>query len=91
MRTTIRDLDEKTYRALEARAAQKGMTMGDAVNAAIRCYLAMPESAKEGSLIDLEPDAWRQGSERLSEEINVVVYGGWVHSDRPGKGVDRSG
>jgi plasmid stability protein len=76
MDTTIRNLDPRAYRALKARAALLGKTVGEAVNEAIRAYLARPESQpRRGSLRDIEPIAYPAGLERLSEEIDDVVYG----------------
>jgi plasmid stability protein len=76
MDTTIRNLDPKAYRALKARAVLLGKNVGDAVNEAIRAWLARPESQpKRGSLRDLRPVALPKGSERLSEEIDDIVYG----------------
>jgi len=76
MDTTIRNLDEEVYRELKARAARSGRTIGEAVNEALRFYLAVPSPhGRRGSLFDLEPEAYPQGSERLSEEIDEVVYG----------------
>lgn len=76
MDTTIRNLDEQAYRDLKARAAREGKTMGQAVNEAIRAYLAGP-GARAGtrSLAELRPEPYPAGSERLSEEIDAVVYG----------------
>jgi plasmid stability protein len=74
--TTIRNLDERAYRELKARAALAGATVGELVNAAIRGYLARPESlTRRGSLTDLVPEPYPQGTERLSEEVDAVVYG----------------
>lgn len=76
MDSTIRNLDEKAYRALKARAAMLGMSVGEAVNAAMRAYLANPESqARRGSLRDLTPEPYPDGNERLSEEIDEITYG----------------
>jgi plasmid stability protein len=76
MDTTIRNLDSKAYRALKARAALTGRTVGETVNEAIRAYLARPDAGpKDGSLHDLIPEAYPQGTERLSEEIDTIVYG----------------
>jgi plasmid stability protein len=75
--TTIRNLDEAAYRQLKARAALSGRTIGDVVNDAIRAYLARPEPGEgHRSLADLVPEDYGQGQERLSEEIDAVVYGG---------------
>jgi len=74
--STIRNLDEQAYRELKARAALAGKTVGEMVNEAVRCYLARPELLpKRGSLSDLTPERYPKGSERLSEEIDAVIYG----------------
>ena len=75
--TTIRNLDEAAYRALKARAALTGKTMGEAVSEAIRLYLARPHApSRGGGLLDLTPEPYPEGSERLSEEVDAIVYGG---------------
>jgi hypothetical protein len=73
--TTIRNLDERAYRELKARAALTGRTIGDLVNEAIRAYLARPAPVGRGSLRDLVPEPYPEGTERLSEEIDAIVYG----------------
>jgi plasmid stability protein len=76
MDTTIRNLDQSIYRELKARAALAGKTIGQLVNEAIRLYLARPESwPKRGSLGDLAPERYPEGCERLSEEVDAIVYG----------------
>ena len=76
MDTTIRNLDEKAYRALKARAALSGMTIGETVNEAIRVYLARPDhTQRTGSLADLHPRDYPKGNQRLSEEVDAIVYG----------------
>jgi plasmid stability protein len=74
MDTTIRNLDETAYRALKARAALTGKSIGELVNEAIRSYLARPDTAKRGSLKDLQPEDYPGGNERLSEQVNEIVY-----------------
>jgi plasmid stability protein len=76
MDTTIRNLDARAYRALKARAALTGRTIGDTVNEAIQVYLARPaDHLRTGSLADLRPMAFPAGSEELSREVDEVVYG----------------
>ena len=75
MDTTIRNLDEEAYRALKAKAALTGKSIGELVNEAIRSYLARPDTqGKRGSLRDLQPEAYPKGNERLSEQIDRIVY-----------------
>jgi hypothetical protein len=77
MDTTIRILDERAYRLLKARAALAGKTIGEVVNEAIRAYLARPGvDYRGGSLRQLRPQAYPEGTERLSQEIDAVAYGG---------------
>lgn len=74
--TTIRNLDERVYRKLKARAALTGMTVGEAISDAIRAYLARPETLpRTGSLRDIVPQAYPEGNEQLSEQVDIVVYG----------------
>lgn len=75
MDTTIRNLDADLYRKLRSRAALAGMTIGEAVSEAMRAYLARPGIPRTGSLRDLVPEPFPDGNERLSQEIDVVVYG----------------
>jgi plasmid stability protein len=75
MDRTIRNLDPRTYQALKARAARLGMTVGEAVNASMRAFLARPERRQRtGSLRDLTPEAYAPTDDRLSEKIDEVVY-----------------
>jgi plasmid stability protein len=73
--TTIRNLDEDAYRRLRARAVLSGQTTGALVSEAIRSYLARPQPGETSSLADLVPEDYGKGQERLSEEIDAVVYG----------------
>jgi plasmid stability protein len=73
--TTIRNLDEDAYRQLRARAVLSGRTTGEVVSEAIRSYLARPQAGGTSSLADLIPEDYGKGRERLSEEIDAVVYG----------------
>ena len=76
MDATIRNLDEATYRALKARAALSGKTIGEIVNDALRAYLGRPEEAiKRRTLRDLAPEPYPEGNEDLSQRIDHVVYG----------------
>ncbi len=75
MDTTIRNLDEAAYRKLKAKAALSGKTVGEVVNEAIRAYCGRPDAQRRGSLADLTPERYPKGNERLSEEIDAVVYG----------------
>ena len=74
---TIRNLDGSAYRALKARAASEGKSVGEAVNEAIRSYLARPATAAgSASLADLTPEDLGPGTETLSDDVDTIVYDG---------------
>ncbi len=76
MDTTVRNLDEQIYRALRARAVLEGRTVGDLMSEAIREYLRRPrEINKRGSLRALTPEPYPDGNERLSLDVDSIVYG----------------
>jgi plasmid stability protein len=82
MDTTIRNLDEAAYRALKARAAIRGTTIGELMNDAIRLYLASTEAfPKTRSILDKVPVEFPEGDEHLSDDIDLIVYG--VRLPRP--------
>lgn len=77
MDTTVRNLDEQLYRAMRARAAMEGRTVGDLISEAIREYLKRgPAKRGRRSLRELQPEPYPEGNERLSIEIDAIVYGG---------------
>jgi hypothetical protein len=77
MDTTIRNLDKDIYRALKAHAALAGKTIGQVMSEAGQAFLALNPVAgpKRGSLRALTPTAYPEGTERLSEELDRIVYG----------------
>jgi plasmid stability protein len=75
MDTTIRNLDENAYRALRARAVMEHRTVGALVTEAIRGYLARPAVHQNVSTLRLlHPRPFPPGNERLSMEIDDIVY-----------------
>lgn len=76
MDTTVRNLDEQAYRALRARAVLEGRTVGELMSEAMRGYLARTPVKRRGvSLRALRPDRYPEGNERLSGEVDAIVYG----------------
>jgi hypothetical protein len=76
MSATIHNLDEQAYHALLERAAVEGRQVGELLNEAMRSYLARPEKmVRRSTLRDLTPEPFPEGNERLSEEIDAILYG----------------
>lgn len=78
----IRNIDPKAYRMLKSRAAIEERPIGAVLSDAIRLYLAGTTSTKRWekrggkSIADLPSWDFGPGSERSSEEIDEVLYGG---------------
>ena len=85
MDTTIRNLDEQTYRRLKAQAALEGKTIGEAVTEAMQVYLAQRfEVAKDRTLGGLEPEAYpppEEGSRRPKRTMERVVHKASSHEE----------
>ncbi len=77
MDTTIRNLDEKAYRRLKAKAAVEGITIGTAISQAIMSWLEQEKPQKKSvSLTDIKPEPFGKKNSRLSEEIDEILYAG---------------
>jgi hypothetical protein len=75
MDTTIRNLDEQTYRLLRSRAVLEGKTVGELMNEAIRAYLTRRViGGATASLRNWKPEPYPEGNEHLSREIDAILY-----------------
>ena len=77
MDTTIRNIDAEAYRALKSFAALHGMTVGEALSEIVRAHVvgAPQAKAKRASLRDVPTFRFPPGNERLSEEVDSILYG----------------
>lgn len=74
--STIPNLDDQAFQELVRRAASEGREAGELLNEAMRAYLALPYNhTRESTLRDLKPEPYPEGNERLSDEIDAIVYG----------------
>ncbi len=71
---TVRGVDERLFRRVKGRAAEKGISIGEALNAAMNEWVAEEEDA-EMHLADLEPTDWGEENKTLSEDADDVLYG----------------
>ncbi len=72
----ILNLDDQAYQELVQRAALEGRDVGQLLNEAMKTYLALPRNLpRESTLRNLKPEPFPEGNERLSEEIDLIVYG----------------
>ena len=79
MNITIRDLQETLFRKFKAKAAEENIKLGVALTQAIGVWLKEQKEAKEapkGKLSNIKITHWGKGTERSSEEIDTILYGG---------------
>ncbi len=76
MDVTVEGVDEAVFRHLEMRARMEEKDLGQLLTEAIEAYLRSPNwFPKIHSLADLEPEDFGPGTERLSEQVDEVLYG----------------
>ena len=73
MDTTIRNIDPFVYKKLKTKAAQEGISIGEAVTKAISEWLGLPKKKKR-SIIEIKPEHFGYQYRNLSEEIDEVLY-----------------
>ena len=76
MAITVSSLDEQAYRALRGPRGSGGRTVGELISEAIRGYLGCGAVKRAGGEpANAAPEPFREGNERLSSEIDAIVYG----------------
>ncbi len=73
MDTTIRNIDPFVYKKLKTKAAEEGISIGEAVTKAISEWLGLPKKKKR-SIIEIKPEHFGHQYRNLSEEIDDVLY-----------------
>ena len=73
MDTTIRNIDPFIYKKLKTKAAQEGISIGEAVTMAVSEWLGVSKKKKR-SIIDIKPEHFGRQYRNLSEEIDDVLY-----------------
>lgn len=73
MDTTIRNIDPFVYKKLKTKAAEEGISIGEAVTKAISEWLGLAKKKKR-SIIEIKPEHFGYQYRNLSEEIDEVLY-----------------
>ena len=76
--TAIRDLDEETFRKLRAAAIEENMRVGDAMNIAMKKWLAEKKAQKKPDpkfLLEICGMIKPGKKVRWSEEVDEILYG----------------
>ncbi|MBS3175024.1 hypothetical protein J4440_04045 [Candidatus Woesearchaeota archaeon] len=71
---TVKEVDKKIFQELKAEAIKRKLNVGTALTLAMQNWLSSLRKKKK-DLLDLKPSDWGPGTERLSEQIDEVIYG----------------
>jgi hypothetical protein len=75
MNITIRGLNEAVFKKFKAKAVEEGMKLGEAATQAMEMWVNRRSAKPKASLLDIKPFNWGRGTEKLSLEIDGVLYG----------------
>jgi len=70
---SIKKVNEVVFREFKTKAIKEGLKIGEALNLAMGMFLE--KEKKPGlSLLNLKPQSFGRGTEKLSQEIDRVLY-----------------
>ena len=72
---TVRDVDQEVFREFKAEAVKRGLTMGSALTLAMEKF-KVELTKKKQKFTTLKPVSWGRGTERVSEEVDKILYSG---------------
>lgn len=75
MNVTVRGLDASIFRKFKARAVEEGLRLGEALAQAMDMWTKRRTGKQHLSLLEIEPFDWGEGTEKVSVEIDSILYG----------------
>ncbi len=79
MNVSVRGVDEAVFRNFRSEVVRRGLTVGEVVNELLSKWLsAKKTNTKKFSLLELEPVDLGKGSEKLSSQVDEILYGGKI-------------
>jgi hypothetical protein len=75
MQLSVKNVNDKVFREFKAEAVREGASVGEALTFAMDFWIRNRKKKPKMSLLDLKPVNFGPGSERLSEQIEEVLYG----------------
>mgnify|MGYP001603795817 CR=1 FL=1 len=71
---SIKEVDEEVFKEFKAESIKYGVKIGKALTLAMEMWLENSKRKPKLSLRDFKPWSWGPGTERISEEIDKVLY-----------------
>ena len=72
VQVTIRNVDPTVFREFKSNAMKRGMKLGSALTLAMEKFMS---TQKREKFTTLKPVPWGKGTERVSEQIDEILYG----------------
>lgn len=71
---SIKGIDKKTYKVFKVKCKKEGLKVGQALTLAMQQWLNSEKRKPRLSFLNFKPTKGKRGTERLSEEIDKVLY-----------------
>lgn len=70
---TVREVNQEVFREFKAEATRQGLTIGTALTLAMEKF--RNELGKKQDFTLWQPTSWGEGTEKISQEIDEILYG----------------
>lgn len=74
MQLSVKNVEENVFRDFKAESVREKLHLGKALTLAMRYWLQQQKRIPKRSLLDFKPRRFGKGTERLSEQIDEVLY-----------------
>ncbi len=74
MQLSVKNVDENIFKSFKAKAVKEKIKLGKALNLAMQEFIAKRKVRPKLNFLDLKPTDWGPGTERLSEQIDEILY-----------------
>ncbi len=74
MQLSVKNVQEEVFREFKSESVREGLKVGDSLTLAMKLWLQKKEKKPKISILNLKPRDWGKGSERISEDIDKVLY-----------------
>jgi len=74
MQLSVKNVEGEVFREFKAESVREGLEIGRSLTLAMKLWIDTHQRKPKLSLLNFKPRDWGKGAERLSEEIDKVLY-----------------
>lgn len=74
MQLSVKNVDKEIFKEFKAESTRVGLPVGGALSLAMQLWLQRKRKKPKMSILDYKPWSWGKGTERVSEEIDKILY-----------------